>query len=278
MRSIVASRLVMTVALVIFALRADAQTPPPLINPVGPVAHEDAGPPLTAAATVDEVLDALHERGQNLKEFVADLSLTESDVVMASQTRRHGRAWFQTKVSGDNRLHVRFDKRVVGDRPPLVEIKEYLLEDGWLTDRDYRAKVETRRQVARPGEKVNLFQLGKGPFPLPIGQDKKAVLELFEVSKVAAAKDDPQNSAHLLLKPKEKTEFAQRFISIDVWVDVNSKMPVRIKTMDKTQTTERQTDLQELKVNPKPALQDEDFALPPIEGGGWNRHEEPFTQ
>ncbi len=44
----------------------------------------------------------------------------------------------------------------------MDERKEYLLNDGWLIDRDYRGKNEANRQITKPGEKVNLFQLGKG--------------------------------------------------------------------------------------------------------------------
>ena len=194
MRSI---RLVLALALissagVVWWAGAQPATPPPMVNPVGPSAlATDGGDPLPPGAPVDQVLDALHDRGQSLKEFVTDVELTETDVVMSSESKRVGRAWYQVKPNGDARLHIRFDKRVVGERPPLAEVKEYLLDDGWLTDRDYRSKVETRRQVARQGEKVNLFQLGKGPFPLPIGQDKKDVHELFDVTKLPPANDDP---------------------------------------------------------------------------------------
>src|SRR5205814_1317034 len=136
--------------------------------------------------------------------------------------------------------------------------KEYLLDGGWLIDRDYRAKNEVRRQIARAGEKVNLFQLGKGPFPLPIGQDKKDVHEQFEVTKLPPAKDDPAGAVHLQLTPKEKTDFARKFSRIDVWVDQHTKMPVRIETIDRNQTTDRQTDLEKMKVNPTPGLTDAD--------------------
>jgi outer membrane lipoprotein-sorting protein len=254
---------------------AIAQPASPMINPVGPTADSAALPP---NATVDDVLDALHDRGQNLREFVADVELAEVDTIMSSSSKRIGKVWFQTKSNGDAKLRVRFDQRVVGERPPQSEVKEYLLDEGWLTDRDYRAKNETRYQIARPGEKVNLFQLGKGPFPLPIGQEKKAVLDLFEVTKVPPGKDDPANSIHLQLKPKEKTDFERKFSTIDVWVDVNTKMPVRIETMDRNQTTVRTTDLKNLQVNPNPGLKDADFALQVIDADGWNRHEEPFTQ
>jgi hypothetical protein len=204
------------------------------------------------------------------------VKLIETDTVMATSTTRTGKAWFQIKPNGDARLHIRFDEKATGDQPAKPDVKEYLLNDGWLIDRDYHAKTEVNRQVARPGEKVNLFQLGKGPFPLPIGQDKKDVHEMFEVAKVPSAKDDPSGTIHLKLTPKPKTDFARKFSTIDIWVNEQTQMPVRIETLDRNQTTDRQTDLQNLKVNP--GLTDADFTLPPIEGKGWNRHDEPLQK
>jgi hypothetical protein len=250
-----------------------AQTPAPLINPVGTVDTDPAALPLDSS--VDEVLDALQTRGQTLKEFVADVQLTDTDITMGDSTKRVGTVWYQVKTGGDARMHIVFEKKIVADKS-RDDRKEYLLEDGWALDRDYRAKNEVRYQIARPGEKMNLFQLGKGAFPLPIGQDKSEVHSLFDVSKMPGDKDDPAGTIHLQLKPKAKTDFERKFSVIDVWVDLTTKMPVRITTKDRNETNEQRTDLTNVKVNPKPGLTDEKFTLQPIDENGWNRHEEPM--
>ena len=38
------------------------------------------------------------------------------------------------------------------------------------------------RQVAEAGQKVNPFEIGRGPFPLPFGQKTADVLKNFDVS------------------------------------------------------------------------------------------------
>ena len=253
---------------------APGQIPPPLINPVGTINTDPAA--LHPDATVDEVLDALQARGQNLKEFVADVQLTDTDITMGDSSKRIGKVWYQVKGDGNARMHILFEKKIVGDKPPKDDRKEYLLEDGWALDRDYRAKNEVRYQIARPGEKMNLFQLGKGAFPLPIGQDKNDVHAMFAVSKVPADKSGPLNAIHLQLVPKPKTDFERKFSAIDVWMDLGSKMPVRISTEDRNQTTQQQTDLENMIVNPKPGLIEENFVVPPVDDKGWNRHEEPL--
>jgi len=242
-----------------------AEQPPPMVNPVG------------SDATVDPTLDALQERGKTLKEFVADLELTENNLVMGTDSIRTGKAWYQTRSGDDVRLRVVFDKRIDEGKPPKEDKRDYLLSDGWLTDRDYHSKTEVRRQVAAPGEKVNLFQVGKGPFPLPIGQDKKDVHGQFDVAQLPPNKDDPAETIHLQLKPKPNTDLARKFKMIDVFVDRGNNMPVRIKTIDINESMERQTDLKNLQVNPEKKVGDADFALPAL-GGDWNSHDEPMKK
>src|SRR5688572_23553537 len=250
---------------------------PPLVNPVGadaepPAATARAKTPAKAPAkkpappaggdgklspdsSVDRVLDALDRRGRGLKEFVADVALKEEDDLGLSSTRK-GKVWHQRQGEDDSRIRVVFDTRE--DEENVYDEKlEYMLDDGWLLDRDFKKKIEVRRQVLKPGEKLNLLKLGEGPFPLPIGQDKKEVKRLFDVTKIAPADGDPPASVHLQLKPKKGTEFAKKFDLMDVWVDEKSEFPVRIDMT--TQASFKSTALTNLKVNPDPALTDADF-------------------
>jgi hypothetical protein len=126
----------------------------------------------------------------------------DTDTIMGNTTTKSGKVWYQVKPDVSVRLRILFDKKQVGSKPAHEERREYLLDNGWLIDRDYLGKIETNRQVSQPGEKVNLFQLGKGPLPLPIGQDKKDVHDQFDVTLVPPAQGDPPGTVHLQLKPK----------------------------------------------------------------------------
>ena len=256
-----------------------AQNPPALVNPVGQnaeaPARRQAGAALSPNSSVDEVLDALDSRGRNLREFVADVSLTEVDTATQLESTRTGRVWYQ-KQKDDDRIRVTFAEKLEG-RFARDEKIEYLLDDGWLIDRDYRRSVEVKRQVLRPGEKVNLLKLGEGPFPLPIGQPKAEVHREFEVTRGQASPDAPKGAVHVRLKPREGTRLARKFNMIDVWVDPGTSMPVRIEALDVNETTVRTTDLKNIRVNPEPGLGDRDFALPKVEEGKWEMHTEPYA-
>ena len=146
----------LTIALLaVFALSSSAEQPP-------------AGLPPDASA--DQVLDALDARGRNLAGFVADVTLTEVDEATQLESVRAGKVWYQ-KRQGNDRIRVTFDQRIEG-RFSKPEKVEYLLDNGWLWDRDYKRTIEVKRQVLRPGEKINLLKLGEGPFPL----DRKSVV------------------------------------------------------------------------------------------------------
>jgi hypothetical protein len=226
---------------------------------------------LTAESPVDAILDALDARGKGLDDFTADVRLGESDPVTALDTTRIGTVKYQRQGQGDARLRVKFDKKET-DRGLKPEELEYLLEDGWLTDRDYRSKVQVRRQVVAPGQKLDLLKLGEGPFPLPLGQAREDVHAQFEVTKQPPGDGAPPNTVHVRLVPKPRTQFAEKFASIDVWVDLKSQMPRRIVTVDATGGAVRTTDLENLKVNT--GLRDADFELKPVQN--WQLQEEPY--
>src|SRR5213079_1993857 len=109
---------------------------------------------LSEASSVDDVLDALDSRGQSLKQFTADVTLSENDEATQAESQRSGRVWYQ-KRQGNDRIRVTFDQKAEG-RFNKPEKLEYLLDGGWLVDRDYRRSIEVKRQVLRPGEKINL--------------------------------------------------------------------------------------------------------------------------
>jgi outer membrane lipoprotein-sorting protein len=217
---------------------------------------------LNPGSSPDEVLNALHDTGTTIKSFSAKVKLDEYDTVTGAEIVRFGKVWFQIKPTGDPAMHIVFDSKQIGDKNKVPDKVEYLLDDGWLTDRTAATKIESRIQLVPQGQKMNLFQLGKSPFPMPIGQDPAEIQKQFDLAKVAPAKDDPANTIHLLLKPKPNCPMANRFFSVEIWTDFQTRMPVRIQTIDPKQVKERTADLTDLKVNTP--LNQTDATLPAL--------------
>jgi outer membrane lipoprotein-sorting protein len=230
---------------------------------------------LDSNSKTDDVLNALHDSGTNIKSFSATVKLNEFDNGTGAETTRFGKVWFQIKPNGEPVMHIAFDHKQVGDKKLIPDKIEYLLDDGWVTDRTDATKTESRIQLVPKGQKVDLFQLGKSPFPMPIGQDPAEIQRQFDVTKAAPANDDPPGSVHLLLKPKADAPMANRFSSVDIWTDIKTRMPVRIKTVDPKQAKERTADLTDLLVNPD--LKKEDVTLPDLPGD-WRTSDTPLAR
>ena len=231
-------------------------------------------PVLNADSSIDDILDALDRSGNQLQDFVADVTLTQADARSGDSSSNSGKVYFQRTGPGQARIRVSFDTEAVGDHQMDKKV-DYLLDNGWLWERDYRRKTEIKRQVIQPGQKMKLLKLGEGTFPLPIGQDKAEVHRQFDVQKVAPREGDPAGTLHVSLTPGKGSQLARKFSSIDVWVDPETQMPRRIEAVDANETTIRTTDLTNLRMNQGIAA--DAFRLPPIDDS-WNRHEEPFTE
>jgi outer membrane lipoprotein-sorting protein len=250
-----------------------------LAFPLGCAASATVGPStqssaLSAKSSVDQILDALDARGENLRDFSAKVILTDTDDSSGDSTVNTGSVVLQRKGEDDARIRVAFTQRRLGNKIFPAD-HQYTLDNGILDDRDYLKKHENRTQVLKPGQKLDLFKLGEGPFPLPLGQKKEDVLKLFDVAKIDPAKDDPPGTIHVRLTPKDGTQFAGRFKTIDVWVDTASDMPRRIQTDDINQTTTRTTDLLDVKINA--GATDRDFAQSPVPPD-WDVVEGPYAQ
>lgn len=224
--------------------------------------------------SVDPVLGELDAAGKNLKSFTADVKLSETDPDTGDATTRAGKVWYDGG-DGNPRIHVQFQTRDANGKSQPDKI-DYVLVGPDLIDRNTRNKTQSVHHVLQPGEKVDLFKLGQGPFPLPIGQSKEDVHAAFDVKRIAPAAGDPPKTEHLQLVPKEGTRLARDFKSIDVWVDPQTGMPTRIDTADQRSNLQRSTELTNVQVNQP--VKDSDFTLPKIDPNDWQMLEDQYQR
>jgi outer membrane lipoprotein-sorting protein len=236
-------------------LRANAQTTAP--QPVV----------LNAHSSVDDILQALYQRGQDLHDFTADVTKTDEDPITAKEIRYLGKIRYQRQTEDEVRIRVTFEHEKLGDNPVMAHHEEDELSDGKLVVQHYDSKLEDHFVIAKPGQKVNPLRLGEGPFPLPVGQEPQAVKKEFDVKLVPPDKDDPPHTVHAQLVPKNGTRLASKFKTVDVWVDTQTNFTPRIETGDTQGTKITTTELNHLKINS--GLTDKDFQLPPP-GSDWS--------
>ena len=216
--------------------------------------------------TVDQVLEALHARGDDLRTLSATVAMTEvpaQDNGLGDEPLTRGGRLVVDRTGDAPRVRATFDRETRGTRTVAGDKLEYLLDGDTLTDRTYGTrKSEVRRQVRRGDDgPVDLLAVD-GPLPLPVGQPPEDVKKRFEATVVAPAPTDPTGTAHLRLVPRPGSRSAGEFESIDLWPDRADALPRRVETVDKT--TIKTTDLSDVELN-RP-LPDDAFTLPPIDG------------
>src|SRR4051794_37064731 len=108
----------------------------PIINPVTTPGGNAAAAPAGGPMNLDQALNMLDQRGQNLKSFVADVKLSEENLGLGTdKVIRTGRIWYQKLDDGDIRFRVSFTKKDEKGSE-RIEQKDYVLDKGWLTERD----------------------------------------------------------------------------------------------------------------------------------------------
>src|SRR5262249_30254951 len=129
---------------------------------------------------------------------------------------------------------IRFDQRIEGGI--VKEDKTWFMFDGeWLIEKSDKTHQVKKKQLVPAGQKIDVFKLGKGPFPMPFGQSRQDMLVHFTITRAPAAKDDPPNTDHLVATPKSGSGELERFKVLHFYIDRKLDLPVLIAGEQKPQ-------------------------------------------
>ncbi len=198
-----------------------------------PIKATGDSPPQSSSgdAKTDTILDRLEASGKAIKGLSCGLKYTYVTVApfvgMDDERQvKEGRLFF-TQGDPNARFLVHFTKQTAAGVVDRRE--EYHAFDGiWYTERNDKAKTYTRRQLVRKGDRIDPFELGKGPFPLPFGQKRSEILRQFKVTLRPFLVGDPKGSSHLKCIPRPATELAKKYSRVDIFVDRKLDLPIRI--------------------------------------------------
>lgn len=184
---------------------------------------QDAAPPVDPR--VDEVLTALQKRGDGVKDIRCDVRFVESDEINYTKRTKQGR--IQLLLGEPNaRFLIHFSKN---ETDGVLGKQEWYLFDGqWLFQTLERLEQVTKQEVVRPGEKFDIFDLEKAPFPLPFGQKKEKMLANFDIRLAPPTADDPVESDHLVCIPKKGSRLHGKYEKLELFVDRKINLPNRI--------------------------------------------------
>ncbi|MGB2988027.1 MAG: hypothetical protein WBE26_19335 [Phycisphaerae bacterium] len=198
---------------------------PPLLSSSGLYA---AGAPELMDASrerIDDILTKLQQRSDGLTDIRCKVRFVEDDRINLSKRTKYGTILFLITDPNPHFL-IHFDKT---EADGVLGKQEWYLFDGrWLYEVLERIRQVTKREIARPGEKVDLFDLENAPFPLPFGQNKEAILRNFDVTLAPLADGDPPNTDHLVCVPKAESRLHRRYEKLEFFVLRDVHLPSRV--------------------------------------------------
>ncbi|UCD28617.1 MAG: hypothetical protein JSV03_16300 [Planctomycetota bacterium] len=217
--------LLVVVAIVWVGTRLDAAAP----------ASKPASSPATTQAVkldpaIEKILDRLEQK--KITDIETPITYIKTKPLLADKQTYEGILRFRMEEPNP-RFLIRFDK--FSQEGIVSRKKEWHAFDGqWYIEVREKTEAIIKRQVVRPGEKLDVFKLGQGPFPLPFGQKKKDIIDNFSVKLVPPdPKKDPPGSDHLECTPLPGTKLADQFGTVHFYIHRKLDLPVCIRTVEK---------------------------------------------
>lgn len=184
-----------------------------------------AGGSRTSQARIDDILTKLEQRSDEIKDIRCKVRFVDDDRINLSRRTKHGSILFLITTPNPHFL-IQFDRTEVDG---VLGKREWYLFDGmWLYEVLERIKQVTKREIAREGEVVDLFDLETAPFPLPFGQKKEAILRHFNVTLAPPAKGDPPDTDHLICIPKPNSKLRRKYDKLEFFVKRDIHLPSRV--------------------------------------------------
>ena len=193
---------------------------------IAPSAPSDAQPQQTGdAGRIDRVLTELQARGDHLRDLRCELRFVEEDRINLTRRTKIGRIRYLVRETNPSFL-IQFDRTEVDG---ILGKREWYLFDGrWLYEAVERIQQVTQREIARPGESLDLFDLERTPFPLPFGQKKETILQNFTVALVPPAQGDPPGTDHMACTPRPGGRFHGKYDKLEFFVRWDIHLPSRV--------------------------------------------------
>lgn len=233
-------RLSLALTLVVTALggACGAKTKPPIALTTRP-ATGAAG----LSARTRSLLDQLEKAGREYPAIRADIDYKVVNPKLGDSESRTG--WIAYQRGGQKqpaRFRVHFDTLRQGEGRTVKDQLDYAFDGRWLTVVKHRIKQIARYEIVAEGEKAQPLKLGKGPFPLPFGQEADDVIKFFLPTTrplgplgpgPGALRDgEPKDTDYLKLVPRPQYRRRMSFTRLEMWVSRKRFLPVKIISRD----------------------------------------------
>ncbi len=174
---------------------------------------------------INEILTMLEERSDGLEDIRCKVEFAEDDRINLTKRKKYGDILFLITEPNPHFL-IHFDRT---EMDGVLGKQEWYLFDGrWLYQAVERTRQVIKQEIVRPGQKVDLFDLEKTPFPLPFGQKKDTIIKNFDVTLEAPAPGDPPDTDHLVCIPKAGSRMHDKYDKLEFYVRKDVHLPSRV--------------------------------------------------
>lgn len=215
---------------------------------------------------VAKVLLKLEKADRGFDSLQADIEYTVTDRLEGSKEVRSGVVKYvkaTDKQPPKFGIHFRTLRRGRGAK--IAEKIEYAFNGEVFSIAKHKVRQVTRYRVASKRGKVETMRLGRGPFPLPFGQKASDVVRLFDVSM---GESEDANEVYLKFVTRPVYREGMNFLKLDMWIDANSHLPVRLRTHEGKRITKiiKRTEVVFSDIETDPEFEKEDFYPPKRRG------------
>ena len=190
--------------------------------------------------TAEQLLDALDKADANLRDFSARILYSKEQGLLGDIQTRIGNLYFLNDNNHSKRVRkfrVEFERLEMGD-VVQNDSKDYIFDGRWMVERVNNEKQFIRREVVQSKDDNYDPLAVDGPFPLPIGQSKAAVLKRFNATLLPPETEEGSlhNFYKLKLTPKSKAridestdELLDESIQhLTLWYDPQTLLPWKV--------------------------------------------------
>lgn len=187
--------------------------------------------PQTTPSEVDRLLDRLEDEHGAIRLFSSPLTYRKDYDLEGDFETRLGEIAITIQPPERDVVLV-FDRIIDASGHGTSKSEYHAFEEGWWVEMTPDRKRIVRRQISRPGEDLDPFKLGEGPFPLPLAQKADTVRRRFEPS-IGTVPDEPlfralKDVEVLHLVPRLGTPAHEDHESIDLIFEKIGLLPVGV--------------------------------------------------
>jgi outer membrane lipoprotein-sorting protein len=178
-----------------------------------------------------DYLQRLSAKTRQLESYQCKIDYLFEQPLFESKSLRKGKLYYQEQKD-KSLLRINFETLKEDDGAPRDYKDEYIFDGRWLTHIDYQTEQVKRYEQAEEGEQIDAFELVRQSFPI-IGFTKVEELEQdFEIKFIEQKSTKAGDFVQLNLKPKPESQYAEDYVSIDFWIDIQIDLPSKIAAVN----------------------------------------------